>query len=790
VPPTAIDSIARMRIALVSPYSWTFPGGVTRHIDALAREFLAEGHHVKVFSPVDPDDRLTRVLHRQPPESAALPDYVVPLGRTFSLPMNGAKSRLAYNGDSVIRLRRELRTGDFDVIHVHEPIAPVVGWDACTFDAGTPVVGTFHAYAASWLPNTIARAIGARRVLNRLTARIAVSEAARWTGERYFGGTYDVIPNGVHTSPAACTPKPAADSLRVVFVGREEERKGLPVLLSAFAGLRQHIPVQLQIIGADADGVEPLLAQVEGGMDGIQVLGRVDDAELWRQLHDADVLCAPSLGGESFGMVLTEAFAAGTPVIASDIAGYRQVVTHGRDGLLTTPGDPLELAEVLRSVWLDPVRRAQMSLAARQRAEDFAWPQVARRVASVYERAVEAPAPVGAVQTARVRAGLVQRDLTRSPRARRLPSIEPAPPKAPRGSRALAGLRRGALGLSAIVGVLLAFLALRRVGFDNVATTLLRSSPIWVLIALGLFSTSMILRAVSWFHIVRAALPDHPVKRRTILSATSIGVLMSATLPARLGEPSRALIVARRIGRMRESLPVVAGTLVSQTLLNLLALFLLAVVVVGSNDILRGHEGVLVLVSLLPVGLALAVLVLPSLMEAGRRFGFGGGQGAIARLMRESAAALVRLRKGLQVFRRPRRAALAISAQLAAWGLQLLGAFALLMAMNLDHRAGIGAAAAVLFAVNVTAVLPATPSNVGVFQLAVITVLTGAYGVPAASALGYGLILQAVEVVTAVLFGLPALIREGVSWRDVRMRALAATPVELSPRGAPLPDTR
>ena len=228
-----------------------------------------------------------------------------------------------------------------------------------------------------------------------------------------------------------------------MFVGREEERKGLPVLLSAFAGLRQHIPVRLQVIGSEAEAVEPLLAQVEGGMDGIEVLGRVDDAELWRRLHDADVLCAPSLGGESFGMVLTEAFAAGTPVVASEIAGYRQVVTHGRDGLLVTPGDPLELAEALRSLWLDPVRRAQMSVAARERAEDFAWPQVARQVESVYRRAVEAPVPVGTGQTARVKAGLVQGDLTPSPRARRLPSIEPAPPKASRGSRTLAGARRG-----------------------------------------------------------------------------------------------------------------------------------------------------------------------------------------------------------------------------------------------------------------------------------------------------------------------------------------------------------
>ena len=266
---------------------------------------------------------------------------------------------------------------------------------------------------------------------------------------------------------------------------------------------------------------------------------------------------------------------------------------------------------------------------------------------------------------------------------------------------------------------------------------------------------------------------------------------MSATLPARLGEPSRALIVARRLGRMRETLPVVAGTLVSQTLLNLLALLLLAVVVVGSNDILRGREGVLILVSLLPLALTAAVLIVPSLVEASRRAGFGSRrQGTLARMAREAAAALVRLRKGLTVFRRPRPAAWATSAQLAAWGLQLLGAFALLLALELDHRAGLGAAAAVLFAVNVTAVLPATPSNVGVFQIAVVTVLTGAYGVPAAAALGYGIILQAVEVATAVLFGLPALIREGVSWRDVRMRALAATPVELSPRVSPLPETR
>jgi len=226
---------------------------------------------------------------------------------------------------------------------------------------------------------------------------------------------------------------------------------------------------------------------------------------------------------------------------------------------------------------------------------------------------------------------------------------------------------------------------------------------------------------------------------------------------------------------------------VSQTLLNLLALMLLGAIVLGTSDVFRGREGALILFSLIPVALAAIVLIMPSVLESSdRRVGSRGG--VLARLLREAAAALLRLRRGLTVFRNPRSAFWATFAQLSAWGLQLVGAFALMLALGL--HGGIGAAAAVLFAVNVTAVLPATPSNVGVFQLAVLTVLTGAYGVPAASALGYGIILQAVEVVTAVAFGLPALIREGVSWRDVRMRALAASPVELSPRSRPLPEAQ
>ncbi len=775
-----------MRIALVSPYSWTFPGGVNRHVAALARELLASDHDVRVLAPVDPDDALTRALHRARPEGKPLPDYLIPLGRTVSLPMNGAISRISVKPEGMIGVRKELRAGKFDVVHVHEPIAPLISCHGAAV-AAAPTIGTFHTYSTSRIANNIARLAGARRVFNRLHGRIAVSEAARWTGERFFGGEYELIPNGVDLGSAPSDPKPQADHLRIVFVGREEERKGLPVLLSAFAGLRRHIPARLEVIGAVDQAVEPMLAGVEGGMEGIDVLGRVEDDELWSRLHGADVLCAPSLGGESFGMILTEAFAAGTPVVASDIAGYRDVVAHGRDGILVPHGRPLELAEALRSLWLDPQRRDEMSIAARQRASDFAWPKIAHSVTRVYERALDAPQAQTRLERAAVRVGARPADMSAPRPPRRLPSIEPEPIPVDRTRRQRVGAkaRKLALGFSAMLGVLLAVVALRKIGAQGVIETLVQSKPAWVLAALGLFSLSMFLRAISWHQIIRAALPNFAVKRRSVFSGTVIGVLMSATLPARLGEPARALVVSRRIGRMSETLPVIVGTLVSQTLLNLLALGMLAAMVIGSNSVFRGHEGALLIVSIAPLALAIAVLVLPSVLQ---RRQLGSRDSRFARRVSQAAAAMVRLRKGLTVFRTPRRAVWATGSQLSAWGLQLLGAYVLLLALGIDGRAGIGAAAAVLFAVNVTAVLPATPSNVGIFQVAVITVLSGVYGVPTAAALGYGLILQAVEIVTAVSFGLPALIREGLSWRDVRTRAMAASPVELPPRSEPLPE--
>ena len=314
---------------------------------------------------------------------------------------------------------------------------------------------------------------------------------------------------------------------------------------------------------------------------------------------------------------------------------------------------------------------------------------------------------------------------------------------------------------------MLAAVALQRIGVERVGQALLTATPTWVLLGVGLMCASMILRGVAWHAILRAALPRVRVRATDALQGTFIGVLMSATLPARLGEPSRAFVVARRVGGAREHLPVVLGTIVSQTILNIVALIGLGIVMFSTVDVFTEQRALLV-IAVAPIAIAVAVLTAPTLLRAGRpagRSAVGAGSARVAALVRQLRSALVQVRDGLRVFGRPRLGGIAAVAQLAAWGVQWLSCYVLLVAFGLDERAGVGAAAAVLFAVNVTAVLPATPSNIGVFQAACVAVL-GAYGVGHADALAYGIILQAVEMATAVVMGAPALVKEGLSWRE------------------------
>jgi phosphatidylinositol alpha-mannosyltransferase len=783
-----------VRIALLSPYSWTYPGGVTRHIEALAGQLIDAGHDARVLAPFDPDDTLSRRLHRgASPQRHPTPERFVSLGRTAGVPANGAVSNMALTPSSVFALRRELREGAYDVVHIHEPVVPLLGWDALCSAGELPLVGTFHTYSENAITNGFAAVpLGGRRRMNRLHVRIAVSEAAAWTARRFFGGRYRIIPNGVllpseaelaqaaggELSAASARANRACEPLRILFIGAAVERKGLPVLLRAFEAVREQLPATLTLVGAAPEEVAHMMLDDRG----VEVLGKVSEQRKLAELARADVLCAPSLGGESFGMILTEAFAAATPVLASDIPGYRDVVRDGLDGQLLPAGDPLALAEELRRLALDRPRRERMALEARERAERFAWPHVAAEVLDSYEQAIAIADPRrlagrGAFARAALRYGFAPADLLPRVPARRLPSLaaQPAPLVGPQ--RRVRTLRRAGLAASTIAGGALGAIALQRVGVTHVAASLLDSKPGLILAALALMCLAMVTRALSWHAILGAAPTWRRAGRGDAMRGTFIGVLMSATLPARLGEPSRALIVARRVGRARETLPIVLGTIVSQTLLNLLALSILGVVTLSSVRMLDGHDRALALVALAPLIALLLTRLAPLLGSPA----VGSRAAATQALLDASRAALRRLSDGLRVFAHPRQAGLATAAQLSAWALQWLSCWLLLIAFGLGAQAGAAAAAGVLFAVNVSAIVPATPANVGVFQAACVAVLAGAYHVSTADAIAYGIVLQLVELASAFVMGLPALLNEGLSWREVRLRTIYADPVSLGP---------
>jgi phosphatidyl-myo-inositol alpha-mannosyltransferase len=333
-----------------------------------------------------------------------------------------------------------------------------------------------------------------------------------------------------------------------------------------------------------------------------------------------------------------------------------------------------------------------------------------------------------------------------------------------RQSRGHRGVRRAGLVVSALALAALLAYALSRLDLPRVGHALISASPGWLALALTLMMLSLLARAVSWHALLRAALPAAQVRWATVVRATMIGVLASAVFPGRIGEPTRVLVLSRRLeGPAVRTLPVVAGTVFSQTLINLLALAILAALAFSSVPLFSGHASALEAVITAPVVLALLVFAGPPLLRLAQ-----GSRNARIRRWAIAIATMLRLgRRGLVAFARPRYAIPAIGAQLFAWALQWGSCYMVILALGLQAKATPITAAAILLAVNVSAVLPATPSNVGVFQAACLVVLA-AYGVGAGQGLAYGIILQAIELFTALVLGVPALLREGMTWQDIR----------------------
>ncbi len=333
----------------------------------------------------------------------------------------------------------------------------------------------------------------------------------------------------------------------------------------------------------------------------------------------------------------------------------------------------------------------------------------------------------------------------------------------------------GVLVLAGLVAFALSRLELQRVGH-----ALVTASLGWIVLALALMSLAMLMRSFSWHQTLRAALPDTRVPWGPVVRATMIGVMASAILPGRIGEPTRVVVLSRRLdGPTTQLLPVVAGTVFSQTLFNLIALAILLVVTITSVPLSSNHGVAIAIALAVPLLVCVLIIVGPRLLALGHR----SRSTRVVRAADTVGRLLALARRGLVVFAKPRYGVSAIAFQLSAWALQWMACYAVILALGLESKAGVAAAAAILLAVNLSAVLPATPSNVGVFQAACLVVLA-AYGVGAGQGLAYGIILQAVEVITALALGVPALLKEGISWRDIRASGGREAELEAELEGA------
>ena len=359
-----------MRIGIVCPYAWDVPGGVQAHIRDQAETLIEMGHDVSVITPVEDPD--------------ALPPYAVDGGRPRPVPYNGSVARLTFGVKATARVRRWIREGGFDVLHVHEPLAPSLGVLACWAARG-PIVATVH----SSIERSRVLVTGyylAQTALEKISALVAVSEHARRTIVDHLGGDAVLIPNGVRVDHyEGAQPLRTWEGPAIGFLGRmDEPRKGLPILLEAFAGIRTRVPGATLVLIGPGDPDDVLADVPEDVRVGIVPLGRLDEGAKARALASLDAYVAPNTGGESFGIVLLEAMAAGAPVIASDLDAFARVLDGGRCGALFPVGDAAALEETVVDLLGDPAARAELVAAGSRRVTAYDWRTVAGDLIDVY----------------------------------------------------------------------------------------------------------------------------------------------------------------------------------------------------------------------------------------------------------------------------------------------------------------------------------------------------------------------------------------------------------------------
>ena len=369
-----------MKVGIVVPYSWSFWGGVQEHADHQARALQSLGVEAKIIMGHDPPGRLTKLLHPKEGRHMRPPEYVIPVGRSVIVPANASLPNIILSPPAMLRMRRIFAEERFDVIHVHEPYAPILSAFALIV-ADCPTVATFHAAGEKlgWYPM-------GRRVwgiaVDRADHRIAVSEAARRAAEPYAGGAMEVIPNGIFLPERFDA---GGRNGNVVFIGRNEKRKGLEVLLRAWPEVAAKTSARLRVVGADPLSVRWLARRQALTLERVDLLGGLSEEELTSELEAASLLAAPALGGESFGMVLTRAFATATPAVASDIEGYSAVADDG-SAVLVPPGDAAAVAGALVELLSDEPRRVALGAGARKIAEQYSWDRIARRLVEIYEQ--------------------------------------------------------------------------------------------------------------------------------------------------------------------------------------------------------------------------------------------------------------------------------------------------------------------------------------------------------------------------------------------------------------------